>query len=175
MELDEASLDGHWATNTRSGVEFFIINDATFSKLCILGSDVEPCFEGASVTDKHFSADPSFMSTLFTMMNELKDALQYKDEGGSSMEDAALETQEIEVEENEAQGSEFVAEDSHADDAAPTSFVDDEEGETGDTGETGETGDTGEQEDDGATNDDETGEKKPRQNHSIEEIESQNE
>ena len=174
MELDEASLNGHWATNTKSGVEFFIINDATFSKLCILGSDVEPCFEGASVTDKqvskNFSADPSFMSTLFTMMNELKDALQYKNEGGSSMEDAALETQEVEVEESEAQGSEFVAEDSHADDAAPTSFADDEEGETGDTG---ETGNTGEQEDDGATDDDETGEKKPRQNHSLEEIENQ--
>ena len=126
MELDEASLDGHWATNTSSGVEFFIINDATFSKLCILGSDVEPCFEGASVTEKQvskdFTADPNFMNTLFTMMNELKDALQYKNEGGSDMEDTALETQEIE--EVEAQDSEFVAEDSHADDVVSTSFED---------------------------------------------------
>lgn len=170
MELDEASLDGHWATNTKSGVEFFIINDATFSKLCILGSDVEPCFEGASVTDKQvsreFSTDPSFMNTLFTMMNELKDALQYKNEGGSSMEDAALEAQEItEVEE---QGSEFVAEDSHADDVVPTSFADDDE-ETGETGE-----DESADEDNGATDDDDgKNKKKPNQNHSLEEIENQ--
>ena len=167
MELDEASLDGHWATNAKSGVEFFIINDATFSKLCILGSDVEPCFEGASVTDKqvskNFTADPSFMNTLFTMMNELKNALQYKNEGGSGMEDTALETQEVEVEETETQGSEFVAEDSHADNSAPTSFQDDDE-ETGETGETGEDGDAVDDDDD---------EKKPRQNHSLEEVESQ--
>ena len=168
MELDEASLDGHWATNAKSGVEFFIINDATFSKLCILGSDVEPCFEGASVTDKqvskNFTADPSFMNTLFTMMNELKNALQYKNEGGSGMEDTALETQEVEVEETETQGSEFVAEDSHADNSAPTSFQDDDEEETGETGETGEDGDAVDDDDD---------EKKPRQNHSLEEVESQ--
>ena len=168
MELDEASLDGHWATNAKSGVEFFIINDATFSKLCILGSDVEPCFEGASVTDKqvskNFTADPSFMNTLFTMMNELKNALQYKNEGGSGMEDTALETQEVEVEETETQGSEFVAEDSHADNSAPTSFQDDDEEETGETGETGEEGDAVDDDDD---------EKKPRQNHSLEEVESQ--
>lgn len=169
MELDEASLDGHWAVNAKSGVEFFIINDATFSKLCILGSDVEPCFEGASVTDKqvskNFTADPSFMNTLFTMMNELKNALQYKNEGGSGMEDTALETQEVEVEETEAQGSEFVAEDSHADNSAPTSFQDDDDDdETGETGETGEDGDAVDDDDD---------KKKPRQNHSLEEVESQ--
>ena len=112
MELDEASLNGHWATNTKSGVEFFIINDATFSKLCILGSDVEPCFEGASVTDKQVSKDfttnKDFMNTLFTMMNELKDALQYN-EGGSSMDKAALEIQEETTEEVEVEGEEVAA------------------------------------------------------------------
>lgn len=174
MELDEASLDGHWATNTKSGVEFFIINDATFSKLCILGSDVEPCFEGASVTEKqvskNFSADPSFMNTLFTMMNELKDALQYN-EGGSSMDQTALEVQEETTEEIEVEETEFKAEESHADDAAPnTSFADDDDEEEGETGETGK---TGEEESTDDNNDDETGEKKPRQNHSLEEIESQ--
>jgi len=187
MELDEASLNGHWAKNTSSGVEFFIINDATFSKLCILGSDVEPCFEGASVTDKqvskNFTADPDFMNTLFTMMNELKDALQYKNEGGSSMEDATLETQEIEVEETEVQDPEFVAEDPHADDAVSTSFENDdddeeEEGETGETGESGESGETGstgdsDEGDDAASDDDDGKKKKPRQNHSLEEIEIQ--
>lgn len=170
MELDEASLNGHWATNTNSGVEFFIINDATFSKLCILGSDVEPCFEGASVTDKQISKDftvkDQFMNTLFTMMNELKDALQYS-EGGSSMTEAA-EVQEItEVEENtEVEETEFKAEESSAEDSISTSFADDDEEEEGETGSTGE-------EEESTPDDDETGEKKPRQNHALEEIEAQ--
>ena len=43
MELDENSLDGHWSTNNKTGMDFFIINDAIFSKLCILVDDVEPC------------------------------------------------------------------------------------------------------------------------------------
>lgn len=182
MELDEASLNGHWATNSKSGVEFFIINDATFSKLCILGSDVEPCFEGASVTDKQVSKDftnnQDFMNTLFTMMNELKDALQYN-EGGSSMDQTALEVQEEATEEIEVEETEFKAEESHADNAAPASFANDdeeEEGETGETGESGETGETGEtgqsgEQEEPAADDDETKKKKPRQNHSLEELE----
>ena len=44
MELDEETLQGHWETNSK-GMDFFIINDAIFSKLCILGDDIEPCFE----------------------------------------------------------------------------------------------------------------------------------
>jgi hypothetical protein len=51
MELDEETLQGHWATDNNSGLDFFIINDAIFSKLCILGEDVEPCFEGSMVTE----------------------------------------------------------------------------------------------------------------------------
>ena len=87
MELDEESLDGHWSTNTKTGMDFFIINDAIFSKLCILGDDVEPCFEGAKVTapevSKTFSkVDDGFKKTLFTMMQELKFAL----EGGKNMD-----------------------------------------------------------------------------------------
>jgi hypothetical protein len=38
MELDEATIDGHWAENKNNGMEFFIINDAIFSKLCISGT-----------------------------------------------------------------------------------------------------------------------------------------
>lgn len=85
MELDEDTLDGHWARNSKTGVEFFIINDAVFSKLCILGDAVEPCFEGANVTalTDEYSTDADFSRSLYTMMNELKDALA--DEGGLKM------------------------------------------------------------------------------------------
>ena len=81
MELDEDSLDGHWSTNNKTGMDFFIINDAIFSKLCILGDDVEPCFEGASVTKPEVSktftkVDNTFKKTLYTMMQELKFALE---------------------------------------------------------------------------------------------------
>ena len=89
MELDEKSLRGHWSTDNNSGVDFFIINDATFSKLCILGDDVEPCFEGANVSapamSSTFSKDDDFTKSLFTMMNELKFALNNK--GGQPMHD----------------------------------------------------------------------------------------
>ena len=71
MEIDD--VDGHW-TRDSNDVEFFIINDAIFTKLCVLGDDVEPCFEGASVTSpevsEHFSIEQNFSHTLFAMMNE---------------------------------------------------------------------------------------------------------
>ena len=91
MELDEDTVQGRWETNTK-GMDFFIINDAIFSKLCILGDDIEPCFEGASVTAPNVSAsftkvDNTFRQTLFTMMQELKTAL----EGGQQMIDAIVE------------------------------------------------------------------------------------
>lgn len=86
MELDEESLNGHWATNDKNGMDFFIINDAIFSKLCILGDDVEPCFEGSSITaqevSKTFTMDKNFKNTLYTMMQDLKFAL----EGGQKMD-----------------------------------------------------------------------------------------
>lgn len=81
MELDDETLNGEWTKNYKAGMDFFIINDAIFSKLCILGDDVEPCFEGSSVTAPEISAsftkvDEKFTATLFTMMQELKDALK---------------------------------------------------------------------------------------------------
>ena len=87
MELDEDTLEGHWSTNNNTGMDFFIINDAIFSKLCILGNDVEPCFEGARITAPEVSTsftkiDDDFKRTLFSMMDDLKAALK----GGPKME-----------------------------------------------------------------------------------------
>ena len=87
MEIDEKSLQGHWATDSKNNMEFFIINDAIFSKLCILGNDIQPCFEGAGITtpevSKTFTLDETFKHTLFTMMEELKYALK----GGNTVAD----------------------------------------------------------------------------------------
>lgn len=93
MEIDD--VNGHWTTDSND-IEFFIINDAIFTKLCILGDDVEPCFEGASVTSpevsEHFSYNKEFSHTLFAMMNELKSALTK----GGSMPKENVESVEVE-------------------------------------------------------------------------------
>lgn len=76
MELDEKTLQGHWAKNIKDEINFFIINDAIFSKLCILGDEVEPCFQGSSITASSFNLDKNFSNTLFSMMKDLKYALE---------------------------------------------------------------------------------------------------
>lgn len=79
MELYEASVEGQWEYNYDKQMDFFIINDAVVQKLCILGDDVEPCFEGASVTEpkvsKNFTLDDKFRNTLYSMMQDLKNVL----------------------------------------------------------------------------------------------------
>lgn len=82
MELDSESIEGDWERNSQ-GVEFFIINDAIFQSLCILGEDVEPCFEGASVNPSNsYSLDKEFQTTLYSMMKDLKNVI----EGGKERE-----------------------------------------------------------------------------------------
>ena len=100
MELDESTLDGHWATNNKNGLEFFIINDAIVSKLCILGDNVEPCFEGAAITapttttPARYTLDDEFKKSLFTMMKELEFALK-GDNTVEQLENQAVETEEV--------------------------------------------------------------------------------
>lgn len=93
MELDGDSIQGHWAQDSKTGMDFFIINDATFSKLCILGEDVEPCFEGAAIAaPSTFSLDKDFKQTLYSMMQDLK---KFTLEGGQTT--VEIEKQESEV------------------------------------------------------------------------------
>ena len=87
MEFQEESVQGRWETNYDNGMDFFIINDAIIQKICILGDDVEPCFEGASVTapdvSTKFTLDDNFRHTLYSMMQDLKNALNG---GGQQMD-----------------------------------------------------------------------------------------
>ena len=122
MELDEDTLDGQWARKYKNGMDFFIINDAIFSKLCILGEDVEPCFEGASVTAPDISTsftkvDEGFTKTLFDMMNELKFALKGEQKMVSNIEQIVEETttQEVIVENQEVVENSFAASDDKKD------------------------------------------------------------
>lgn len=94
MELDEETLDGRWANDSKSGMDFFIINDAVFSKLCILGDDVEPCFEGASVTagvESNYAKDTEFAHTLYTMIKQLQEIVGANEGGVIMPEQEALE------------------------------------------------------------------------------------
>lgn len=76
MELSEEFLDASWTKDDNGKPKFFIINEAIISKLCILGEDVEPCFEGASITSFSLSFDDEFKAQLFSLMNELKDLME---------------------------------------------------------------------------------------------------
>ena len=99
VELDEDTLDGHWANDAKSGMDFFIINDAIFSKLCILGDDVEPCFEGASITggvDSNYTESTEFAHTLYTMIKQLQETIGTK-EGGKNMPEKPEELEETGV------------------------------------------------------------------------------
>lgn len=78
MELDEKNLDGTWTKDAKGNPQFFIINEAIISKLCILGEDVEPCFEGAQIKAE-FALDEGFVAKFSLMAEQLKEIL---DKGG---------------------------------------------------------------------------------------------
>lgn len=126
MELDDETLDGHWTIDDNTGIDFFIINSAVISKLCVLGDDVEPCFEGSSVTEpkisKDFTLDKDFKCTLFSMMEDLKSI--YKEgenmaeekkeftaaeEQGNSVEESAVENHSNTENQNPAAATEEFA------------------------------------------------------------------
>lgn len=91
MELDSETLNGEWSNAVNNNYELFIINDAIFSKLCILGDDVEPCFEGASIAPKAYNLD--FQKTLFSMVKDLQ---EIKSEGrANSMNTEIIENNDL--------------------------------------------------------------------------------
>lgn len=66
---------------------FLIINEALIKKLCILGQDVEPCFEGANIVRAEFSVNDlatfveSFTQKFSALTEELQNTIK---EGGKS-------------------------------------------------------------------------------------------
>ena len=84
MELDEKTINAHWSESNNDKPQFFIINEAIISKLCTLGENNEPCFEGASIGAPviQFAFADGFKEQVFSMMNELKD---YLNKGGEKV------------------------------------------------------------------------------------------
>lgn len=116
MELDRDSLvgewskiSGEWSKFENDEHEYFIISDAVFSALCILGEEVEPCFEGANITKKGgimYSLDrDEFKEKMLDFMADLKDALNNLGyEGGKQVENLnnpTIETPVVETPEAE--------------------------------------------------------------------------
>ena len=136
MELDENLTSGEWTKNSNGEPQFFIINEAIISKLCILGEDVEPCFEGAQISKVQFSFEDNFKKELFSMIQQLQEILN---EGGAPMEENKIETTEVVEEETltsetEAEGTLTSEEDVAATeevDAPETEFVEKEKEEEG--------------------------------------------
>ena len=92
MELE--NVDGYWAEDENGEMDFFIINEAVISKLCILGEDVEPCFEGARITQVQFSFDDSFKTAWDQLVEQVYEMIN---KGGTPVEDKELEIQEEET------------------------------------------------------------------------------
>lgn len=76
MEL--TNDQGFWADTDNPNKRIFIYNEALIEKLCILGEDIEPCFEGSQITS--FSLDKKFQEFKATMISELQEVLN---KGGS--------------------------------------------------------------------------------------------
>lgn len=77
MELDPDTLNASWTKDDSGKPQFFIINEAIISKLCVLGEDNEPCFEGSQITAPtiQFAFEDGFKEQLFSMMGELKELI----------------------------------------------------------------------------------------------------
>ena len=78
MELEKESVQGFWTNQNNSNARFFIINEALIEKLCILGENVEPCFEGSQIKNT-FSLEAEFAefkNTMFSLISEIKETLK---------------------------------------------------------------------------------------------------
>ena len=84
MELDDQIINGTWTKDINGKPKFFIVNEAIISKLCILGEEYEPCFEGSTITSPiiNFSYSEQFEDKMLSMMSELK---EYLKEGGEKV------------------------------------------------------------------------------------------
>lgn len=88
MELNPATMEGDWITLDSNGnsEQYYNITKADFIGLCILGKDVEPCFQGAEFTPMFsLEQEGKIKNSLVEMGNELKAAL------------AALDTSEVTI------------------------------------------------------------------------------
>lgn len=136
MELDPDSIDASWSESNNDEPSFFIINEAIISKLCILGEEMEPCFEGATIKGADYSLikdNEEFKKQLFSMMQEIKELLENTEEGGTENLDGDIEmidvtNPEAQVEETNVQVADTEFADNSGEQAEVTPSSEDGEG-----------------------------------------------
>lgn len=84
MELDDEIINAYWTKDGNGKPKFFIINEAIMSKLCILGENSEPCFEGSHITAPkvQFSFDNDTKALWSDFIFQMKELIK---EGGTSV------------------------------------------------------------------------------------------
>lgn len=99
MELDPDKIEGSY--QEIDGDYLYVFEDAAFSALCILGSAVEPAFEGAAVEPViTFSHKQTFIDKLAEMKEELNATFSRVDDKNKS-EVEKVEKDKLNVEDNE--------------------------------------------------------------------------
>lgn len=123
MDIGNEFLNADWSYDDKSGMEFFIINEAVISNLCILGEDYEPCFEGSQIT-KFSLLDEDFNTKIYNLMKEVRkmkggnltvednreEILNPEDEVAVEEPVEEVSEPEVEVEEPAAEPEEEIAE-----------------------------------------------------------------
>lgn len=99
MELNNEKTNGFWANDDNSGKRFFIYNEALIEKLCILGEDVEPCFEGAQFRTE-FSLENNaefqkFKNTMFSILSDLQETFKKGGSQGTMQNEKKIENTPI--------------------------------------------------------------------------------
>lgn len=107
MELDDKLIDATWAKDNNGKTTFFIINEAIISKLCILGEDFEPCFEGSNITKVEFSLGDEFKTQLFSMIEQMQKILNEGGKPSMDFENRDLENEQSQAQENPVDDTEF--------------------------------------------------------------------
>lgn len=84
MELNKKNQSGFWTKDEKTNERIFIYNEALIEKLCILGENVKPCFEGAQFSSQ-FSLEGNqefqkLKTMVYSMMDQLKETFN---KGGS--------------------------------------------------------------------------------------------
>lgn len=104
MELFEESIDGYWAKLDNEEDEIFIFNEASVSALCILGDDVEPCFEDASIGKPEILYSlkkDEFKQEFNRFMFELNKVLNHENNAKGGRMTVKNENEEVKVKETE--------------------------------------------------------------------------
>lgn len=100
MELNGNSIQGYWKFFDNE--EYFVFTNAFFDGLCVLGTRVEPCFEGAAFFSKQdFEKENAVISLLEKYVQSKTNKIgEYSIIGGTQMDEEKVITSVEEIEED---------------------------------------------------------------------------